>query len=100
VRALGGSSRERGSQNSSSGTTANATRHRNSMQYYEMHNAYNAYQTYNSNHVNNIMSEFCRISRMSVKTMSIIIVNLKFKNYPKSGGNVPGIMKFNDDNTK
>jgi hypothetical protein len=44
VRAPGGSSRARGSQNSSSGTTANATRHRNSMQYYEMHNTYNAYK--------------------------------------------------------
>jgi hypothetical protein len=68
VRAPGGSSRARVSQNSSLGTTANATQHRKSMQYhYDMHNTYNACNIYNSNNVNNIMLEFCRICRMIVK---------------------------------
>ncbi len=73
VRAPEGSSRERGLQNSSSGTTANATRHRKSMQYYEMHNTYNAYKMYDSNNVKNVMSEFSRISRIIFKIMSIIV---------------------------
>ncbi len=43
------------------------------------------------------MSEFCRISRIIVQIMSMV-VNFKIINCPKSGENVPGIIKFNDDN--
>jgi hypothetical protein len=45
VRAPGGSSRARASQNSSFGTTVNATQHRNSMQYFELYITNNAYKT-------------------------------------------------------
>ncbi len=60
---------------------------------------YNAYKTYKSINVNNIISEFCTISRIIVKIMSIIVV-LKIMNCPKSAKNVPGIMKFNEYNSK
>jgi hypothetical protein len=93
VRAPGGSSRARRSQNSSPGTTVNASQHRNSMHYHGMHNMYNAYKTYNSKNVHNIMLEICRISRIIVKTISIIVV-LKVINCPKSAKNSPGIILY------
>jgi hypothetical protein len=74
VCAPGGSSRARRLQNSSSGTTANATQHENSMHYYGKHIMYNAYKTYYSNNVHNVMLEICRISRIIVIIMIIKVV--------------------------
>ncbi len=72
VCAPGGSSRARRSQNSSSGPTANTTQHRNSMHYHGMHNMYNAYKRIIA--IMCILLEFCWISRIVVKIMSIIVV--------------------------
>ena len=97
VRAPGGSSRARRSQNSSSGITANAIQHRNSMHYHEMHNMYNALacKRYNSNYIHNIMLEICRVGRITVKKIGMIKV-LKVI----SAKHVPGIIKCNKDNTR
>ncbi len=94
ARAPGGWFRARRSQNSSSGTTANANQHNHGM-----HNMYNAYKTYNSNNVHNVMLEICRISGIIVKITSITVV-WKVIKLSKKCKNVPGIMKFNEGNTK
>ncbi len=76
VRDPRGSSRSRGSQNSSSGTTANATKHRTSIYFEWMHKMYDVYHVHEYNSINehNNLSEISVIMRKIVKILCIIVV--------------------------